>query len=259
MIEKEGDSRDLQDDLKRLQEWNRKWQHKFNLDKCTVMHVGHKVATQYVMQQDNQTWSLTAVTEERDLGVLVSNDLKVSRRCAESVKKASNVLRLIKRHFFKLDKSTFLILYKCYVRPHLEYSVQAWSPLCRRISFVGSRCRGEQTKLVEGFKRLGYGTRLKELGLTTLEKQRLRGDLIETYKILTARERVKKEDFFQLRQREYDLCGHQFSLEVKRSRINIRSHFFSQRTVKHWNALPDHVLSATSVNNFKNCLDSCEE
>ena len=79
------------------------------------------------MEQDDQTWSLTAVTEEKDLGVLVSSDLKVSRQCAEAVRKASNVLRLIKRHFFKLDKQTFLILYKCYVQPHLEYSVQAWS------------------------------------------------------------------------------------------------------------------------------------
>jgi len=88
---------------------------------------------------------------------------------------------------------------------------------------------------------------------------RVRGDLIETFKILTARERVKKEDFFQLRQREYNLRGHQYSLEVQRSRINIRSHFFSQQTVKHWNALPDHVVSASSVNNFKNRLDSCAE
>ena len=41
------------------------------------------------------------------------------------------------------------------------------------------------TKLVERFKRLDYGTRLKKLGLTTLEKRRVRGNLIETFKILT--------------------------------------------------------------------------
>ena len=63
MIVKDSDSCDLQDDLKRLQEWNKKLQLKFSLDKCTVMHVGHKVATQYVMEQDDQSWNLTAVTE----------------------------------------------------------------------------------------------------------------------------------------------------------------------------------------------------
>ena len=48
--------------------------------------MGHKVATQYVMEQDDQAWSLTAVTEERDLGVLTSSDLKVSGQCAEAVR-----------------------------------------------------------------------------------------------------------------------------------------------------------------------------
>jgi len=71
-----------------------------------------------------------------------------------------------------------------------------------------------------------------------LEKQRVKSDLIETFKILTDQERVKKEDFFQLRQSEYNFRGYQFSLKVQRSRINIRAHFFSQRIVRHWNVLP---------------------
>ena len=64
--------------------------------------------------------------------------------------------------------------------------------------------------------------------------------------------------FFVLRHSEYNLHGRQYSLEVQRSLNNIRSHFFSQRIVKHRYALPDHVVSATSVNIFKNRLDSCE-
>ena len=61
----------------------------------------------------------------------------------------------------------------------------------------GAGAEASNYKLIERFKGLDYGTRLKELGLTTFEKRRVRGDLIETFKILTARERVKKEDFFQ--------------------------------------------------------------
>ena len=114
-------------------------------------------------------------------------------------------------------------------------------------------------KLVEGFRKFDYDTRLKKLGLTTLEKRRMRGDLIETFEILTDREKIFKQDFFDMRQRDYYLRGHSHSLEVKRSQINIRSNFFSQRTVKHWNSLPEHVVSASSVNSFKNRLDSCNE
>jgi len=73
--------------------------------------------------------------------------------------------------------------------------------------------------------------------LTTLEKHRVRGDLIETFKTLPDRERVKKEDFFQLRQREYDIRSHQYSHAVQRSLVNIWSHFFSQRKLKNWNIL----------------------
>ena len=111
------------------------------------------MATQYVMEQDGQSWNLFEVTEEKDLGVIVSSDLKVSRQCSEAVRKASYVLRLIKRHFSKLDKTTFLILCKCYVRPHLEYCIQAWSPFLRKDILCIEQVQRRATKLVEGFKK----------------------------------------------------------------------------------------------------------
>jgi len=54
------------------------------------------------------------------------------------------------------------------------------------------------TKLVEGFKKFDYVTRLKKHGLTSLEKRRIRGDLIETFKILTDREEISKQDLFDV-------------------------------------------------------------
>ena len=259
LIAQNSDSYDLQQDLERLREWNDQWLLKFNPDKCHVMHIGHDVPTKYVMVQDGRSWNLSEVKEEKDLGVVVSCDLKVSKQCTTAVRKASNVLRLIRRHFSRLDRTTFLILYKGYVRPHLEYCIQAWSPSLRKDIVCIEQVQRRATKLVDGFKRLAYETRLKRLGLTTLEKRRIRGDLIETFKILTDREKVNKEDFFTLRKTEYNLRGHSFALELQRSRISIRSSFFSQRTVKHWNALPEHVVSADSVNSFKNRLDKCED
>jgi len=104
-------------------------------------------------------------------------------------------------------------------------------------------------------KKLDYADRLNELGPTTLEKRRVRGDLIETFKIVTGGEKVRMEDFFVCNKSNYNLRGHQFKMAVQRSRTNARSSFFSQRVANIWNGLPRTVVSASSVNNFKNLLD----
>jgi len=118
------------------------------------------------------------------LGIYITNDLKVAKQCKEAAKKAMNVLRTVKRHFPRIDEPTFLILYKAYVRPHLEYCVQAWSPYFKKDIECLEQVQRRATKLIKGFKNLSYENRLKRLKLTTLEKRRLRGDLIETFKII---------------------------------------------------------------------------
>jgi len=99
-----------------------------------------------------------------------------------------NVLRTVKRHFPTIDESTFLILYKAYVSPHLEYCVQAWSPYFKDMECL-EQVQKRATKLINGFKNLSYENSLKRLKLTTLEKRRLRGDLIKTFKIITGESR----------------------------------------------------------------------
>jgi len=83
----------------------------------------------------------------------------------------------------------------------------------------------------------------------------VRGDLIETFKILTGREKIKKEDFFQLADQKHFLRGHTFKLFKQRCRTTIRANSFSMRVVDEWNALPQEVVDATSVISFKNRLD----
>jgi len=118
------------------------------------------------------------------------------------------------------------ILYKSYVRPLLEYSIQAWSPSLRKDINCLEQVQRRATKLV-GFKRLEYADRLHELRLTTLEKRRLSGDLIETFKLVTGRDKVKMEDFFECSRSIYNLHGHQFKMTVQ-SHTNrpTRSSFF---------------------------------
>jgi len=123
---------------------------------------------------------LKTVTETKDLGIFTTNDLKPSRQCAAAAAKASSFLGLIKMNFRKMSLVHFNLLYKTYIRPHLEYCVQAWSPhLAKDIACLESVQR-RATKLVPGLRKKSYEERLKLLSLTTLEKRRIKGDLIET-------------------------------------------------------------------------------
>jgi len=109
-----------------------KWLHKFNPEKCKVMHVGHSIPTEYMIQEDDKTFKLDTVDKEKDLGIYVTNNMKAATQCKAAAQKAMNILRTIKRHFFRMDEPTFLILYQSHVRPHLQYCIQAWSPHFRK-------------------------------------------------------------------------------------------------------------------------------
>ena len=112
--------------------------------------------------------------------------------------------------------------------------------------------------MVYGYQKVSYKERLRRLGLTTLQQRRLRGDLIETYKIITAfftgKENVDPTFFCTLHSGNYNTRGHPYKLEIKRSRLELRRNFYSQRVVHHWNSLPEHVVMADTVNTFKNRL-----
>ena len=80
-------------------------------------------------------------------------------------------------------------------------------------------------------------------------------DLIETFKIMTGKERVDRSQFFQLSTCEYQLRGHTMKLSKQRTNLHVRKFSFSQRVVQEWKKLSQDVVEATSVNQFKNRLD----
>ena len=103
----------------------------------------------------------------------------------------------MRRNFRRLEKPEFLALYKAYIRPHMEFCVQAWSPHLRKdIETLERESTEKCDKDGCGAENLTYEERLKELGLTSLEKRRTRGDLIEVYKVMTAKENIDSEQFF---------------------------------------------------------------
>jgi|SRR6218665_1015980 len=101
-----------------------------------------------------------------------------------------------------------------------------------------------------------YEERLQKLSLFTLERRRMRGDLIETYKILHGLENVDEHTFFN--KTTANLRGHTCSLKLyhKPVRLGVRKFFFSPRIVHNWNRLPEEAVSASSLSAFKKKLDN---
>jgi len=244
---------DFQDTLNRLYGWSERWCMPFNVDKCHIVHVGRaNPKKQYTMNGQ----PLNESQLERDVGVMISNDLKPGQHCAKAARTANAVLNQIFKAFHYRDRRTFVQLYLQYVRPHLEFASPAWSPWSQGDIDILEKVQQRAVKAVSGLAGRTYEERLRELGLTTLQARRAETDLVQTFKILRGFDDVRGEKWFSLvengRATRANTGG--LVLQQQRSRLDLRRHFFSQRVIKGWNQLSPETRNSTSVNAFKSAI-----
>jgi len=109
-------------------------------------------------------------------------------------------------------------------------------------------------KTIRGLQHLSCEDRLRELGLFSLEKRRLRGDLIAAFCYLKGAYRKDVENVYS-RARSDRTRSNGFKLSEGRFRLDIRKKCFMRRVVKHWNRFPRQVVDAPSLETFKVGLD----
>ena len=108
--------------------------------------------------------------------------------------------------------------------------------------------------MVRGLEHLSYEERFGQLGLFSLEKRRLRGDLIVAFQYLKGA--YKQEGEWLLTRVDSDRTRvNGFKLKQGRVRLDIRRKFFTQKVVKHWNRLPKESVDAPFLEAFEARLD----
>ena len=112
----------LQEELNRIYDWTKSNKLPLNFEKSKVL--SNSTRTRYSLGNV----LLQNVQCERDLGVITEASMSVSKQCLAAKKKAMKTLGLLKRILGKFEPAIYPFLFSCYIRPHLEFSVQAWNP-----------------------------------------------------------------------------------------------------------------------------------
>ena len=270
----------LQMDLNDTSYWTQDMQMSFNYDKCHVLHLGRNNSRHpyfltkqkdLVIKPAGRSYDLNfiplqEVTEEKDLGVIVDEQLSFSTHIATKVNKANKMVGCIRHSFKHLTTRSFKLLFQSLVRPHLEYATAVWSPHLKKHQRLIENVQRRATKLLPQLRELDYSTRLERLQLPSLHYRRTREDMLFTYRVSTGLLNVDGNTHCDLctatpsmyepsLSKLHNTRGHSMKYQIHPS-SGIRHHFLPTRSVPIWNKLSKTTIASPTLTGFKTNLAS---
>ncbi|KAK3098631.1 hypothetical protein FSP39_021388 [Pinctada imbricata] len=272
-IKNSSDQQILQNDLKQLEDWANKWGMRFNAKKCYIMSINQKTSKLY--QLNNHI--LQEVQNNPYLGLEISNDLKWNLHINNISKKANTTLGFLRRNLRNVPEHCRKTAYISLVRSIMEYGATIWNPYLkgdidklekiqnRAIRFIKKDYKSRNPGAITSMR--------NDLELDTLEERRTSLRLILMYKVVEGLVPSLPPHSFlkyaktkrQIKPKQYQdhqttnlvykhVCNNSRGLVIPSSRTSQYQHSFFADTCIHWNHLPDSVVRAKTVGEFKTAL-----
>jgi hypothetical protein len=239
---------DLQNALNSIVRWSNTWKLSINSLKTFVLRIG-KNNSSYRYTIDLE--AIKTTDEIRDLGILLNSKLDFTSHISKIIRigffKSRQLLRVLRSN----SPNVWSIAYKSYVRPHLEYATEIWSPSSKNLIAKIERIQKFFTR--RAAKRCGkgylpYSERLKLFKLQSLETRRKILDLTTFFKLCKSLTHLEPSEFITFSSRPKR--KHDFQIVLKH-RDNKTQHSFIHRNSNTWNNLSKEIVHSQTILEFK--------
>ena len=232
-----------------------------NGDKFDHHRIGNNLGLEKHSYKDPTGGIINEKEHIKDLGVYISSDLTWTRQIEEAVSKARSMAGWTLRTFRTRERIPMITIWNSLIRPCLDYCSPLWSPRpsnFQEIDLLEDTLRSF-TRQVEGMDGLDYAHRLKELGMTSIQRRHERYKALYLYKIKEGLvPNISSTNPLKFRNHGRHGCKCEVPIFPMRGKARkARDNSFALTACNLWNSLPVYVreISGKEVGYFKKKLD----
>ena len=243
----------LQSDLISICAWFNANYLSIAVNKCAVLHLNSRYNQNYNYSINGTI--LPNVTQIRDLGVIIDDNLTFLPHINSIVNKANIRVGILFRAFHKFDHNLLLHMYKVFVRPLLEFACCVWSPHhLQHITLVEAVQRRFTRLLQRGNNPTTYTERCQQYNLQLLYERRNYFDMLLAYKIVNNFTSVPCANLLCINSGRASARRHSYQLIISHSRTDVNRYSFTNRVPHLFNSLLSSTVCNRSLHSFRSAL-----